>query len=288
MPVEDFSYDPVGNRMTSEGQAPSVGRDTEYVHDFDNRLIEVNYPGMLAQYTYDPFGRRIQKSVNGTVTRYVYDGPNIVTQYDGAWNVAAKYTHTLDVDDPLTVTQGANTYYYHRDGLGSVVNLTDGAGNSIKGYTYKSFGEIYQETGSLVQPFTYTGREYDPESGLYYYRARYYDPRAGRFLTKDPIGFAGGDVNLYRYVRNNPVNWIDPEGNLPPPAWAAIGVGAGFIAWAINWWYATTHPPEGDGCGIKKDKEPDDQILGSPGMPRNFPPYQPLPPPRAPATAVGR
>lgn len=214
MPLEHFSYDQVGNRLTSEGQAPSVGRDTEYVHDFENRLIEVNYFGMAVQYNYDPFGRRIEKNLNNgaTITRYVYDGPNTVTQYDGAWNVTAKYTHTLDIDDPLTVQQGANTYYYHRDGLGSVVNLTDSAGSNIKSYTYKTFGEIYSESGTLVQPFTFTGREYDPESGLYYYRARHYDPRAGKFLTKDPIGFAGGDVNLYRYVRNNPVNLIDPSG----------------------------------------------------------------------------
>ncbi len=95
------------------------------------------------------------------------------------------------------------------------MNLTDGSGNAVKGYTYKSFGEIYSETGSLVQPFTFTGREYDPESGLYFYRARYYDPRAGRFLTKDPIGFAGGDVNLYRYVGNNPITFVDPLGLCP-------------------------------------------------------------------------
>ena len=220
---------PMGNRLSSQGQAPAAGRSTEYVYDFENRLIEVNYTGMVAQYKYDPFGRRIQKIVNnGTpvTTRYVYDGPNIVAQYDGSWNVTAKYIHTPDIDDPLTVTQGENTYYYHRDGLGSVVNLTDSNGYIAKTYTYKSFGEINSETGSVVQPFAFTGREYDPESGLYFYRARYYDPRAGRFLTKDPIGFAGGDVNLYRYTRNNPINFTDPRG-----LWT-IGIGLGATAGA--------------------------------------------------------
>jgi RHS repeat-associated protein len=210
--MEQFTYDQVGNRLSSEGQAPGSGMSTEYVYDFENRLIELNYTGMLAQYKYDPFGRRIEKNVNGTITRYLYDGPNIVTEYDGAWAVKAQYVSTLDIDDPLTVTQGGNTFYYHKDGLGSVVNLTNPSGNIAKSYTYKSFGEIDLETGSLDQPFTFTGREYDPESGFYFYRARFYDPKAGRFLTKDPIGFMGGDVNLYRYVFNNSLNWVDPSG----------------------------------------------------------------------------
>jgi len=64
----------------------------------------------------------------------------------------------------------------------------------------------------IAQPYTFTAREYDPETGLYFYRARYYDPTQGRFLTRDPIGFAGGDVNLYAYVSNDPVNWSDPWG----------------------------------------------------------------------------
>jgi RHS repeat-associated protein len=156
--------------------------------------------------------------VNGDITRYVYDRADIVTEYDGSWNVKSKYTHNLGIDDPLTVEQAGNAYYYHKHGLGSVTELTDASGNVIKTYRYKSFGEIYSETGTFNQPFTFTGREYDPESRLYYYRARYYDPRAGRFLTQDPIGFASGDVNLYRYVQNNPINWVDALGLWSPAA----------------------------------------------------------------------
>lgn len=128
---------------------------------------------MLARYKYDPFGRRIEKEVNGEITRYLYDGPNIVAEYDAGWNVRSKYVHPLAVDDPMAVEQGANVYFYHKDGLGNVANLTDPFGNVVKSYTYKSFGEIYSETGILLQPYTFTAREYDPERGLYYYRARY-------------------------------------------------------------------------------------------------------------------
>ena len=79
-------------------------------------------------------------------------------------------------------------------------------------YEYDSFGNMRLKPHFIKQPFTYTGREFDLETGLYYYRARYYDARAGRFVTKDPIGFDGGDVNLYVYVKNNPIIFTDPFG----------------------------------------------------------------------------
>ncbi|MFH1478161.1 MAG: RHS repeat-associated core domain-containing protein [Candidatus Omnitrophota bacterium] len=77
------------------------------------------------------------------------------------------------------------SYYYHTDGLGSIIALTDSAQTIINSYTYDSFGNIMEQTGSLINPYTYTGREYDPESRLYYYRARYYDANIGRFLQED-------------------------------------------------------------------------------------------------------
>jgi RHS repeat-associated protein len=203
----------VGNRTTAvlaDFSRPEF--DPTYSYDYENRLIRVQYSGMDAQYKYDPLGRRIEKNVNGEITKYVYDGDNLIAEYDGTDAVKSKYLFSLDIDDPLSVEQSGTVYYYHKDGLGSVTGLTNASGNIVKTYRYNSFGEIYTQTGSLVQPFTFTGREYDPESGLYYYRARYYDPMAGRFISKDPIGFEGGDVNLFRYVGNNPGNLTDPEG----------------------------------------------------------------------------
>jgi RHS repeat-associated protein len=102
-------------------------------------------------------------------------------------------------------------YYYHADGLGSIVALTNASGSVAQAYTYDSFGNITSGTPTITQPYTYTGREYDPETGLYFYRARYYDPKAGRFLQRDPIGFKGG-INQYVYVSNKPVNFVDPYG----------------------------------------------------------------------------
>lgn len=87
-------------------------------------------------------------------------------------------------------------------------------GNAIQRYEYDSFGNIKHTPHPrwITQSYTYTGREMDYETGLYYYRARYYDPKVGRFITKDPIGFGGSDVNLYVYVGNNPINLVDPTG----------------------------------------------------------------------------
>ncbi|KPK90727.1 MAG: hypothetical protein AMJ94_08615 [Deltaproteobacteria bacterium SM23_61] len=210
MPGETFQYDPVGNRI--EKVSKGTGEKIVYFYDFENRLIKVESPGLIAQYKYNPFGRRIEKNVNGTITRYAYDGPNILLEYDGENNIKSRYLHNLAIDDPMSVEQGGKIYYYQKDGLGSVVALTDEAGKVVQSYAYDSFGKIINQAGSFGNTFTYTAREYDEETALYYYRARYYDPRTGKFLTKDPIGFAGGDVNVYRYVTNNPVNRIDPLG----------------------------------------------------------------------------
>jgi len=107
------------------------------------------------------------------------------------------------------------TYYYHTDALGSVIAITDSNRNVVQRYEYDSFGNIVLVLDpNFIQPYTYTGREYDPETGLYYYRARYYDAEVGRFISEDPIGIRGGDVNYYAYTGNSPLTKTDPEGTL--------------------------------------------------------------------------
>ncbi|MBA5873202.1 MAG: DUF4157 domain-containing protein [Nitrospira sp. CR1.2] len=115
---------------------------------------------------------------------------------------------------PTTTPVADGTLYYHQDGLGTVTELTDSNGSVAKAYAYDAYGNILESPGTLEQPYTYTGREFDSESGLYYYRTRYYEPRIGRFLRKDPIGLVAG-VNLYAYVGNTPANRLDPWGLFP-------------------------------------------------------------------------
>jgi RHS repeat-associated protein len=204
-----YTYDNNGN-MTS--RTDGLGTTT-YQYNAENRLIGINKSGGTAIiYRYDPFGKRIEKNVNGTITRYLYDGEDILYELDGSNTILARYTHGPGVDEHLIVRRGGANYYYHADGLGSITHITDVSGNIVQTYVYNAFGEIVNQYGNLPNTFTYTSREYDPESGLYYYRARYYDSKIGRFLQTDPIGFSGGGVNLYAYVANNPVNFTDPFG----------------------------------------------------------------------------
>ena len=239
-PEEDYSYDGVGNRLNGSGlnYTYSAGnrmltRDinkysydsngntisktdasgvTSYQFDFENRLIKAVMPNnTVAQYKYDALGRRIEKNVNGVIKKYLYDGYNILAEYDASGNQTARYTQNLAIDDPLAMVRGGSVYYYHKDALGSITAMTNALGQVAQAYEYDSFGNIANQTGNIVNPFTYTGREYDSETGLYFYRARYYDAHAGRFINEDPIGFAGG-INLFAYVGNSPINFIDPSG----------------------------------------------------------------------------
>ncbi len=242
-PAESYQYDDLGNRIASVGaplgsyQYDREGRvlsDATYAYSYNNegdlisrrelatgatttyewtashQLLAVYSPsGATTRYRYDPFGRRIEVDASGQVTRYAYDGKsnNIQLEYDGANNLVASYTHGLSLDVLFGMRRGGSSYYYLRDALGSVTALADSGGAIAAAYRYNAFGQ-QQATAPIANPFSFTGREYEPGSGLYYYRARYYDPSAGRFLSEDPIR----SPNPYSYAYNNPTNLTDPTG----------------------------------------------------------------------------
>ncbi len=241
-PTETYSYDDVGNRLSSLGVSPysydnsnelnsqpgvSYSYDangnlisktdsngtTSYSWDVENRLTSVTLPGSggTVSYQYDPFGRRIEKISPAGTTIYAYDGDNVVEELDGSGTAVARYTQGLGIDEPLAMVRGGASYYYNADGLGSITSLTSASGQIAASYTYDSFGKLTASTGTVTNPFRYTGREYGTETKLYYYRARYYDSSVGRFISEDPTRFGGG-VNSYAYIRNNPINLIDPLG----------------------------------------------------------------------------
>jgi RHS repeat-associated protein len=241
--TESYTYDPVGNRLSSLGVSPYnnnasnqltsipgttytydndgntqtkvVGSNTTtYAWDYENRLTSVTLPagGGTVTFKYDPFGRRIYKSSSSSTSVYAYDGDNMAEETNGTGTVIARYEQTQNIDEPLAMLRSGATSYYHADGLGSVTSLSSSAGSIANTYTYDSFGKLTASTGSLVNPFRYTARESDTETGLYYYRARYYDPNTGRFLSEDPLELDAEDTNLYGYVGNDPIYETDPIG----------------------------------------------------------------------------
>ena len=172
-------------------------------------------PITSASFTYDALNRRTGRTINGLAVRYLYDGMDIVQEIEGN-RVTAGYIHGPGVDEPLArISVSGDVWYYHADHQGSIVALTDATGAATTHYSYASFGLPRVSGEAVEQPYMYTGREWDGATGLYYFRARYMEPRTGRFVAQDPIGFAGGDVNLYAYVGNNPMNARDPWGLRP-------------------------------------------------------------------------
>jgi RHS repeat-associated protein len=177
-------------------------------------------------YKYDALGRRIEKrDRSGTIRRYYYDGFDLIAEYDGSNNLLATYTFGPGIDNPISMYYAGDIYYYHTDALDSITEMTDDNEAVAQSYDYSAFGKILSQSGSLasVNPFTYTARELDSESGLYYYRYRYYDAETGRFINHDPIYWLGG-VNLYLYVANNPLRFSDMLGINPneshPSCWS--------------------------------------------------------------------
>lgn len=149
-------------------------------------------------------------------TNYLYNGLNLLEEVDNSGNVLAKYTQDTGIDQPLSEVRSGATSYYEQDALGSVTSLSNGSGALVNTYSYDSFGKLTTSTGTITNPFQYTGREFDFETGLYFYRARYYDSTAGRFESEDPISFRGG-TDFYKYAENNPINLIDPLGLFGKP-----------------------------------------------------------------------
>jgi RHS repeat-associated protein len=218
-PSGSYTYDSNGNVT---GETNSSGTTT-YAWDFENRLTSVTLPGQggTVTFKYDPFGRRIEKISPTTTSIFAYDGDNLVETVNATGGVIARYTQTDNVDEPLAMQRGTTTSYYEADGLGSITSLSNSSGALAQTYTYDSFGNTTNSSGSLTNFFRYTGREFDTETNLYYYRNRYYDPSTGRFLSEDPVHFRGG-IDFYDYVYNNPLTMVDPLGLAPKVPWNRI------------------------------------------------------------------
>ncbi len=222
----NYAYDDEGNRISRT--AIGTGAVTEYVWDYRNRLTQVTEKdsvgvvGRSSGYKYDVNNNRIAKTMDldgvgtqvATTERYVYDSDHIALVFDGQGNQLQRFLYGTYVDQVL-VQENANgdLLWALADYQGSVRDVVDSQGNLLNHIVYDSFGNVTSQTNGAVDfRFGYTGREFDAETGLYYYRARYYDARTGQFIGQDPLSFRAGDSNLYRYVGNSPTNLTDPSG----------------------------------------------------------------------------
>jgi RHS repeat-associated protein len=205
---QNFGYDAAGN-LISRG---AVRLD----FDSNNKMVSATGPsGSKVAYGYSPSGDRVWRKDGKGTTYFIYDGLNLLQEFGEDFSVRATYAYAPGIDHPVAMVRDGKTFYYHADRLGNIRQLTDDQGAIAAEYEYDAFGKIINQQGYVQNPFTFTGRELDPETGLYYFRARYYDPELGRFLSVDPDylkSLEPLELNPYLYVRNNPLLYTDPMG----------------------------------------------------------------------------
>ncbi|MCI5193972.1 MAG: hypothetical protein D3915_12750 [Candidatus Electrothrix sp. AU1_5] len=198
--------------LTKKTQGADV---TGYQYSSRGELLQVNLPGGKSiEYLHDPLGRRIAKKVNGTVVeKYLWLGlTQLLAVYDGSDSLLMRFEYA-DGRMPVAMTAGGASYYLGYDQVGSLRTVADATGSVVKEVSYDSFGTILSDSNpAFALPFGFAGGLHDRDTGLVKFGFRDYDPAIGRWVAKDPIFFAGGDVDLYGYVLGDPVNLVDPEG----------------------------------------------------------------------------
>ncbi|WP_232242855.1 RHS repeat-associated core domain-containing protein [Paenibacillus sp. GSMTC-2017] len=206
----NFTYDKRGNRLTKSSSTGNVN----YGYNGFNQLKTLSKSGTNASYTYYGDGLRATKKVNNDITRYVYVNGQVIDELDANGNSKARNRgNELLYRKDIATNKGG---YYSYNGHGDVIKITDAAGNTLNSYDYDIWGNVISKTETMSNPFKYSGEIYDDESDLIYLRARFYDPSIGRFITEDTYEGKLNDpltLNLYTYVANNPLLYVDPSGN---------------------------------------------------------------------------
>lgn len=247
-----------------------------YTYIGDRQLASVTGGGNSYYLSYDALGRCVKRALNGIATYYTYDGVSPIHEWkaDGSragWNLYGKGVDEILLRGDYVIVSNGQGYFFQQNRLGSVTHLTGFSGETIERYRYDAFGQpttLNPILGSFNNRFKFTGREYQPNLGIYEYRARAYHPGIGRFLSEDPIGFAGGDSNLFRYCGGDPANGTDPSGLATVNSRIgfqneAMGGAVGQGLSTQGWWTNPDGTPTGVGPG--SPGVPDGQGGGSDG-----------------------
>ena len=273
-PVRDYILDDNGN-ITSDGVYT-------YYYNQPNQLIEVKEGAtVIGQYSYDPFGRRVSKTVPGTstITHFHYDRQHrLIAETDGTGAPLRDYVYQNNHLVAVKLhTAPVGIYYVINDHLGTPQQIVDTGGTVVWKAAFLPFGKAQVLIDTISSNIRFPGQYFDAETGLHYNHYRFYDPATGRYLTPDPVGLVGG-INLYGYVLNDPVNYIDPMGLNPlagaltgtaigGPVGGVIGLGLGLYGGQQLWDWMMN---EGEGEECEVPTTPPDGLVENPHRPGSW------------------
>ena len=222
-----YGHDANGNRS----QKSAGGAATTYTYDYEDRLLQSSTTGSTIQHVYDGLGNRIARLENGVETRYVLDLSGslsrVLAETDSSNVASAHYVHGLELGLAARIRPNDARDVYHYDSRGSTIATSDAAEVLTNRYAYGPFGKLADQQEAFANPFKFVGRlgVMSDVDSMSYMRARFYDADGGRFISKDPQSFGGGDWNLYQYAGSNPVVRVDQTGL----RWSPAGVVAGAV-----------------------------------------------------------
>ncbi|MEC0108162.1 polymorphic toxin type 47 domain-containing protein [Paenibacillus taichungensis] len=225
---ETYTYDSNGNRY-STGSGKVYGlKDAEYTYDSQNRLVKAAGEGKTVTYSYNGDGLLYERTEGDKTTRYYYDeeAKLMAEAQVTSGKTELTYAYIYDLYGQLWARQEKQTgklEYYQFNGHGDVVGLVDDAGQVLNEYTYDIWGGPLTTEETVPNVLRYAGEYWDETTGLQYLRARWYDPGMARFIGEDTYEGELNDplsLNLYSYVSNNPLKYVDPSGNMAEPYYA--------------------------------------------------------------------